>query len=1141
MKIQDITSPEGISLDRDGLIEASAGTGKTYTLTRLVLLLIIKKNIDIDRILVVTYTEKAAGEMKERLRLLLEEAAESDSILGIETTPEIKQRLRAQSLNYDRAAIQTIHSFCLNTLQRYAFENSFHFQLEQVDDTEPAFEAVRFLLNEQLPDEFGNSLESLLALSGFKRGDKHANDWEKNIIALCLKANPDFSKMEPEADWDLQKALKKLENSLRELGETVNIAGLSTKIAKNAIKQIPRYKNLGALLKSNAPLPLIHNTVDLTTTFSSPTKASNPSVEELHCVENLNRLTGEFAKLGAAFKSRLILQAGIKLQELKLSRKQISFNDMLTRVEEGLRPKNSLLKKALQRQFKAALVDEFQDTDPVQWNIFRTIFLKSPDHRLFIIGDPKQAIYSFRGADIHTYYSAAEELTGRIQTETAAHYRLPTNWRSAAGAIEEANLFFKKYFAETGEAESRDGRTGFHPAEIPDTPRNSTSGSSGISRIAFPKNLNADTLRKETAGRIAEECLTLLSSGIKIQLEGETERLILPKDICILIRKRKYAALYEKELLRRGLPCTIYKKEGIYSSIEARHLSLVLSYLADPRDNDHARLALLTRFFQYGSKISPSVPDINSAAGKFLKKLQKLAAGRRWGELFRILIHESGTALRLYPEPEGPRQLTNLEHITQNLETAAINGGYDIHRLDEHLKRLINNEGDNGREEGLHRIESEEPRIQIMTVHSSKGLEFPFVFLTSLIEGTFPSEAWYTRTENGIKIYDLLKSEKNKAPHQRAIEEENKRLLYVALTRGIFHTTLFYQEENPEKPEKNTDKRNLLTAIRLLPESDTPAPDKEKKFIRETGGNEIPPPEPLFTDPQGLLLIDGYSRRRISLASFSSLADHVEGDISYGETAPEPDETETARPEADGTILIPRGPRTGNLLHSLLETTDFAAAAVGPDEFTESNLQRIAAAMKAARVKPIAGWFREKTDTQPSQETMEKTAAREICRILHNALNCPLTGKDGTTFRLCDIGEKDRIQEMEFHFKLPEKEEKLLSEESEWFSRGFLTGFIDLVFRHKGLYYILDWKSNWLPGYTQEHLENGMKGHNYKLQASIYTEALRRWLGTRNIPDRENIFGGVFYLFLRGVNNSGEGIYTIHNPKSFPSRKGDVQ
>jgi len=1142
---QKINSPAEIDLSRDALIEASAGTGKTFTLTHLVVRTIRERKIPLDRILIVTYTEKAAGEMRERLRELLEKAVKEKQFLSQPLAPEEIKNLREQALSYDQANIQTIHAFCMETLQRYAFENGFHFQLEQADDREIAHFCLRELLDTRLPVEMQEQLEIFLALSGFHSSPGgRQKSCEEQIATLAITFNPDHADLLPDpegADFD---ALP-----------TTAIDALNRLLSDPVFASaVPKFT-----IKGRQLLEKVHQSTDQATALAALSASSRKPDEikfdsrkkttetERQFHSRLLKLIHKCGEAGMYFYAFLVKQTGSLMRQYKDTRHQISFEDMLTRVEEGLARKEGHLLHTLRERFHTALVDEFQDTDPVQWSIFRRVFLESSKNRLFIIGDPKQAIYSFRGADIHTYYEAAETIQSLTKTDTAC-YQLPINRRSAPQLIKDSNLFFKACFSHQEGEENWRRWTGFRASEAPSMPLNSSNlpgNQTGLFRCEIDGNLSALQQKVNAAQRIAAACQALLSSGTRISIgKDNPSRPVNYKDICILTRTHRASSLIEETLLGENIPCTIYKKRRIYSSDEALHTSLLLRHLAAPQDSDLIRLALLTPFFEKSSHPIPEIPDPESRAGVYLAKLQNLAANRNWGGLFRAILTESGIAIREYPLPGGERRLTNLEQIFQNLESTAVTGGLDIHRLAEQMERLIKEEANSARDENLHRIESEEPRIQIMTIHSSKGLQFPFVYVTAPLEGNGSDrDNWHTwpeRSAHGTRrVYDLLK----KAPerHKHEVSEEGKRLLYVALTRGIFHTCLFFS---------STKNGNALTGaverLRKLPDTT----DNGRTLLSLSDGLKIiHPPSPLF--PEAADFIEtGYKSRRISLASFSSLVDHVTHNIpelSFGESGPETDEQEEEEdnsiPEITGSILLPRGPKTGNLLHTLLETIPFETADTDPGTFIEQHREWIRAAYQQSRIRPVHSYFLYNPDFQRNnddsipEEVQTEAVIKEICTILYNALTTPLEEGPGKTFRLCEIKENDRKQELEFHFYLNGEEAASIKKENGWFPKGYFTGFIDLVFRRKERYHILDWKSNWLRSYDSATMRDAMNTHSYGYQAAIYREALNRWLKAHNLNSTP---GNVYYLFLRGVTPQGGGVYRIADPAPFPAEARQV-
>ncbi len=570
------------------------------------------------------------------------------------------------------------------------------------------------------------------------------------------------------------------------------------------------------------------------------------------------------------FASFTVGLLGRQLAQHKQERGQVSFDDMITRLDEALSESNPyapLLLEALRRRFACALVDEFQDTDAIQWRIFRRIFVGPPEHALFVIGDPKQAIYGFRGADVHAYLSAVEQLRGQHQ---AQHESLPENWRSLPQLIEAINCFFAKDWFTGGisyqpvSAPAPEKRRARLHEDMSGRPPMSIVDLSALQTAAGKQVL------RHYASFVADEIKRLLTKGsdgrgkMAYSVRGQIEE-INESHICILVRKASDAQVFEKALRRAKIEFSLYRKPGLWQSDEATHLYYLLKAIESPQDQAALKKALFTRFFHvpeaggYGLKPAlnrlaceprgdgpkpapqtggrrPIRPDelwqyeslLPSHPLKVLfAKWFEQAQRRQWPLLFRSILEDTGVLCDEIREDDGERRIANYQQIVQSLEHEAIARNLDIHGV---MQLLVNYRRQYVQAEeqwDIHRQETEKPKVLILTMHKSKGLEFPIVF----VAGGFtpdPKPAYFKCHEGGHVVYDLTCDESRAARVEMEQAEEDQRLYYVALTRAMYKVYFPVYAPSDVKTPKIGRGLKMLTeaAARTAPSS-----------IRQRGGS----------------------------------------------------------------------------------------------------------------------------------------------------------------------------------------------------------------------------------------------------------------------------------------------------------------
>lgn len=556
-----------VDLERHAVVVASAGTGKTYTLEQLVLRLLCDGHATLDQILLVTFTEKAAGELKSRLRTALEARAQDK--------PEDRRKLQAAIDSFDQAAISTIHGFCQRVLQEHAFENRQEFRADLVQDADLLESCLREIQRTTWRHDFGERLPLVLAVAGYDKPGRGTDAWEAKVQQLAGRYRP----------------------------------------------------SCGHVLR--------------------------PALDDnwVETVQILEAVRLEAAREDPAFAEQLTIRTVLQLQgrlaQLKRERGQQSFEDMITRVDEALDERTNTgaatLLRSLRGRYRFAIVDEFQDTDPIQWRIFRRIFVEAgAGHRLFVVGDPKQAIFGFRGADLQTFLTARAQL---VRDHGAVETDLSVNWRSSPQMLQSLNQLFGRggWFEPSGlrytdvEPAPKEERVNWVDAD--------RTGRAALTLIDLSWYYKLVAARRHYGKVVAGEIRRLLAgSNGKSSLEfteKRKSRQLEARDICILVWRRAEALPVIEALREAGIPYTFYKQHGLWQSPEAVHLGYLLRALARPEEPALFRKALLTRFY----RIRP----------------EALGAASRRACLCRFVLTRRLTVARVLPSmaasffvPEGP-------------------------------------------------------------------------------------------------------------------------------------------------------------------------------------------------------------------------------------------------------------------------------------------------------------------------------------------------------------------------------------------------------------------------------------------------------------------------------------------------------
>jgi exodeoxyribonuclease V beta subunit len=1092
--------------DRSAAIEASAGTGKTFLIEHLVVDRLIRGDARLDEILVVTFTDRAAAELARRIGALIEkvrttgvtEPGANGNTWTIDAAA--RERLAAAARALDLAPISTIHAFCQRVLTERAFAGG-RLLVQQNVDSRTAFAAAfaEGLRQELAVDpEQAPYLEAYLSSGGsvaaledllFKAHQVRAH-WAVTLdparLAAAARAFADLASAQLDAacaglHW---KTTEKARGELRTLqavarayvdqGDTPRFLAAIDQLAKEKLFSYLEEKlvNIGA-----APIW--------------------PALEEL----------AEAAlPLDTVVAQRFGPSVTRRLEARKRAAGLYDFDDMLALVGEALAgPHGAELAATLRRRFKLAIVDEFQDTDPVQWEIFRTIFRDGSGSPLYLVGDPKQAIYGFRGADVITYATARDSVAA---AEDVHHLR--RNFRSTRAVIDAYNAILD----QQAEAPYFTGDVRYDPPVVYGPDQEAVTDAAApitLLRVTADEEiakLRMRAVREELARAVASE-IGRLTSGAAPTRAG---------DIFVLTRTWREAAAVSAALAARGVPAVLYNQEGLYASPEARHVRDLLRAVADPRDPAKRLRAWLTPFFGLTLADLPAAVAADGDHPLYARLFawHAAAASQPLGRLYARILDESGVVRRELFLAENARRIANIQHLIEVLAAEDARAARPLGDVVRRLSALCEGLVVPAPEEGnVQRLASERDAVQVMTMHKAKGLEAEVVFLYG---GYSPSPNRGVRhyTENGVRVAIAGRPRRKRITDLVAAERasEDQRLFYVALTRARRRLYLPFSPDNEESEPWDGGKgqeaelwklaggySHVNRRLRALRADQTEHRHFEVRDVRvdprATNDGARPrvtvglvswrPEADKGSSPATAELARlARERRGPTLTSYSRIK-HAEG--GYRPPTEIHDETTEAPPLATDDEL-PGGARAGVFVHDLLERVSLETL-------------RDAADFETWRARDDVRTLLEATLRRHARDPRQLAPA---ARMAYAALTAPLPVLGGTLPGLAHAARVAR--EMEFLFPFPEA--------AGGAERGYVKGFVDVIFEHEGRVYFGDWKTDRLATWDETAVEAHVE-KNYALQEQLYALALVRMLEIETAADYEARFGGTLYLFVRGL------------------------
>lgn len=1157
------------------LIEASAGTGKTFTIAGLYLRLLLghgsaetrhRVPLTVDQILVVTFTEAATAELRDRIRARIHDARiafargqSSDPVIQpllneFDDHKQAAEILLQAERQMDEAAVYTIHGFCQRMLTQNAFESGSRFNNEFVTDESHLkaqvvadywrrnFYPLPFTLAGEIRQLWSSPSALLSDISNYLTGaplslsvpamkgslaDLHTENLKKidELKAQWRESQDDFFTLISDSDINKRSYTKK---SLPTWLEAVNAWAATETTGYDYPDKLEKFAQnvlLEKTPKGSAPQHAVFEAIE--TFLANPISLKAPLLA--HAIEHCR----------------------VMLANAKNQKQWLSFDDLLTQLSASIDTDESeLLAARIRTLYPVAMIDEFQDTDPLQYSIFSRIYLNNPECGLFMIGDPKQAIYGFRGADIFTYIKA--------RNQVSAHYTLGTNWRSSADMVQAVN----QVFALPDSPFIYDSDIPFLPVKYSPNAEKRIWTMGGQKQPALtywlqeaddkplPKGEYLTRMAEATASQI-QTILTQAQQGQACLVNGEKQKAVQAGDIAVLVRTGSEGRMIKQALADQGI-ASVYlsNRDSVFTSSVAQDLQRLLQAVLTPENDRALRASLASELFALDAA---SLDALNNdevvwenAVNEF-KEYRKLWVQRGVLPMLRAVISKRHIAERLLEEgatsqgENGERVLTDLMHIGELLQQASNELDSD-HGLLRWLAQSISDaeNGLGGSDDQIQRLESERNLVQIVTIHKSKGLEYDLVFLPFVFSYREASEAKYYDAANDRTVLDITGNDASMKQADKERLAEDLRLIYVALTRavyacfigasplrngrstkeptGVHRSAIGYLIQNGQEGGINdlhqglTQQQDELDCVVVA----DPPQQLEEKYVA--------PQEEIY-DLSAKELQNPIDRNW-RITSYSGLvkqgSHHVEHDATIEitgfdiDSSEEQDEADLVEPERS-IFTFPRGARPGTFLHSLFEEIEFTQPAT-----TAENTQIILGLMES--------------------EQLDEEWLPILQQLIDTVLATPL---DGKSLLLNQKAPSQRLVEMEFLLPIEvlsapalnrviQRHDPLSAKAGDLgfqTVQGMLKGFIDLVFEHQGKYYVLDWKSNHLGDdvthYHGEALKSAMAEHRYDLQYQIYALALHRFLRSRLANYQyEQHFGGVYYLFLRGMDGqSDHGIF----------------
>jgi len=1182
------------------LIEASAGTGKTWTIAVLYLRLLLERELSPRQIVVTTFTEAAAQELRERLRSKLEWALlHADPRTSPAAAPAPDEawlrarwadvatrrrddiaRLRLALAEMDVAPINTLHGLCRRVLADYPFACGVTFALGDMVAGETLLDEVAADVWRRLQQ--GDADDVLVKLQR-SIAPRLSLDKLHSGLALCLRPGVTLAVTSPEdmsqhlpPAWaarlrlltnrdELFRKGSKLRRAWAELAQV--IAGLAPLPDADTVAELQAADALKGILKGGLQDPEVMAAAEFSTRVA-------PVLQELR--EQAQR----------DFWRQLADLARREMQSRLQARHQLTFDELLGKVSAALARESATggerpLADALCSAWPVALVDEFQDTDAQQYAILDAIYRDGAGGkrgRLVMIGDPKQAIYRFRGGDIHAYQRAAE------QADADGRLTLDTNYRSAPALV----AAFNQFYAHGGEVLSADTNHHIEYRRVHASERCADQPYTIAGKpCTQPLQIHYLPLAPKSAGERCALALRVCANQIAELLQSGQHHiggnLVQPSDLAVLLPTGRNISDLRDLLAARGVPCVTSASTSVFQTDLARELQVVLYAVAHDSDLPALRGAAATRLWGDSfSQLQQRADDVTSwqPVAQVFRQWHSIWTERGIQAVVDQLTQHM--ALRYLQTLSGERALTDLRHLGELLQAQSEStaGSEELLAWFNACREDAAAAGNDAADAAQLRIESDSARVRLLTLHASKGLEFPIVFLPLM---------WNhgERNDAGMHVVSAAAGQRTigfsaaaRASELQDLQDERFRVLYVALTRAIHAChVLALQLARPAsaRTEKcaegtacsaldvmlarlqppllgdtaaSTDLRAATPQIRW---SDGWQPTARHDFVAVATGDVTRHARALPPMPSGPLeakhsfttLVQGQQDVIDPGASAGDEADAEPADLVAdidGAALPAPEEASPLLPPPPHPDLVAlaavRGTDIGNAIHAIFE-------------------HRVVGVPLADQRDLIGRWL---DDAGVRRRDIEQsTLVDTLTRRLQGALEAPLGLTGSPSWCLAALPAVDLRAEMEFYFALDhvamvalqracaQHGERDLVPRSTRVLSGLMNGKIDLIFQRDGCFHVLDYKGNYLgdsvADYQGAALLARMDHHHYRFQALIYSVAVDRYLRQRLGPAyrRADRLGECVYLFVRAAGLAPDaGIWRHRFSDALLTAVGDV-
>ena len=1166
---------KGKNQNKNLALEASAGTGKTFSIKEMVKKLVCEFHVGLDKILVVTYTEKAAGELKNEIRKVLTEPQEeyqNKSVIEV-----LKEQNLDVNVDINNASIGTIHSFCKSTIEEFAIKSKQPLNLELAGDVTLNDFAKRFIRDN------AGVLKLLTAFFANKM-EINENTLVEKLVATANKYYLDNRSQEDPSVILYKKSYQP--NEIPQIAfDLINSADVPSTLKQKYPEHFQAYITLQSY--SGGIFPDWLNEFDDYYQFILGNKtykvAQNPKDPTAFKYPKL--ICEAYKKLSATktafinFKPEcyvvdlFINEFYQKYEQYKADNRLQNFNDMIRVIREEFKDSNSALLRQLQDKYTYGIIDEFQDTNQIQFDIFKKIFMSDNNHHIIVVGDPKQSIYSFQGADVTVYKKAVKE----IEEQGGLKMRLDKNYRSYKGVVEFGNELFKHYafdpkFEASKYCSIKDGDN----YEL----RLLYKGEYAPGLWLNEKPMSVNSFAKFAVEQILD-CVTLDGNGhtnlqfVKYK-KGEKEPTIFDAnfgDFVVLSRTRTELPQILRALRKAHIPVVRYKDDSLFKSKECAHWVALLEAIDVVDFTGYNRgffkKALFTDFFGLSlSEISNPYYDQDQCPQiPLFVNWRMIAKDRRWEDLFDAILDDTKLEERL----SSLDHLQSLAIYKQIVEYAIdyLANNYTLTDLIDHLKKItkVSNEESEGDNASIVAKATDFKAVRIMTMHASKGLQFPVVISVGGWKGQNTRGGCFTchlpmgddgKVQQYVFTLKEVDNERYKNANKKEFDEEVLRLFYVAYTRPQY---LLIAPRYITEKDKNKNQSSAMEAFITECKSksydvdghsvnyywfknplDLSIPDMERiaeasleKAGEEASANQAVQNAGKSDDADKQKdelkkIIKNENNQVAYRHSYSNLAhpakeemfdeenildreEIIEDDLTKYDEHSSPidakydDSKETAK-TPDG---YPKGAGMGNAIHEVFENINFE----NPDHNVEDII--------IDRFKSYGFTF------EKGSEFLRHTKEDIVKNVLEADLPEIIGEKaTGQYFKLKELSSENRKAEAEFDFNYPN--EKL---------KNYFIGFIDLLFKREvdgvEIYSVLDWKSDTITdkflSYKDKTELKKQVDRRYSIQRVLYSYCLIKWLKKiYNITEEEAFnkhFGGIYYVFVRGCNkDTSNGIYS---------------